>query len=176
MKHADLVKRAAAYLANTKRCPVVITEMSGQGEEPDAIGWNAGGHSCLVECKATVSDFKADRWKAGRRLARLGMGNHRFYLVPPEILQYAVENAPPRWGVLVAYKRRVEQRKAPDCFPEAYKLREIGLLISSLRRLAGEKTPIKGMNVRYYTIDALTNPRATIGIESCLKTAEESDG
>lgn len=165
MNHSQLVERAAKWLANTKRCPVVITEMAGGAEEPDALGWTAGGHSILVECKATKSDFDADRHKAGRRLARLGMGNHRFYLVPPMILQHTVENAPSEWGVLVAYKHRVEQRKSSGYFSEAYKLREIGLLVSSLRRLAGERTPIEGMNVRFYTINTSSHPRATIGVQ-----------
>jgi len=164
--HSTLVERAAIWLANSMQCPVVITELAGQIEEPDAIGWNSGGGSTLVECKTSKSDFNADRWKAGRRTpARFGMGNLRFYLVPIELLQHALDNKPEQWGVLVAYKTRVETKAKAEWIADANKTREMGLLISSLRRLAGEKQPLVGMNIKYYTIDGPNNPKATIGIE-----------
>ena len=164
--HSDLVERAARWLANSMRCSVVITEMGGIGEEPDAIGWHYAGNSILVECKVSKSDFNADKWKAGRRTpARFGMGNKRFYLVPQELLQHALDNRPEQWGVLVAYKARVETKLEAEWIADASKTREMGLLISSLRRLAGERHPLKGMNVKYYTIDESQNPKATIGIE-----------
>ena len=164
--HAQLVERAAKWLANSMRCSVVITEMGGIGEEPDAIGFHYAGASILVECKTSKSDFNADKWKAGRRTpAQFGMGNKRFYLVPPSLLQHALDNKPERWGVLIAYKTRVETKTEAKFIAEASKTREMGLLISSLRRLAGEKQPLKGMNIKYYTINSSQNPKATIGIE-----------
>jgi hypothetical protein len=135
-------------------------------EIPDAIGWNTGGGSTLVECKASKSDFKADQQKPGRRTpAHLGMGNRRYYLVPPDLIDHVLENLPEQWGALVAYKTRVEIRAQGEFIPNISKSREIGILISALRRLAGEKEPIAGMNVKYYTIDNSRNPVATLGIE-----------
>jgi hypothetical protein len=164
--HDELVARASKWLANTMKCSVVITEMSGHHEEPDAIGWGSGGHSILVECKTSKSDFDRDMWKAGRRTPpRWGVGNRRYYLVPPELVDYVLENRPYGWGVLVAHKTRVNIKDDGEYFSEAYKLREIGYLVSALRRLAGEKHPIKGANIKFYTINENKNPKATIGIE-----------
>lgn len=164
--HAQLVERAARWLANTRQCPIVITEMGTSFEIPDAIGWNTGGGSTLIECKTSKSDFKADQWKPGRRNpAHFGMCNHRYYLVPPDLIDYVIANLPEQWGALVAYKTRVEIRVRGDFIHTVNKSREISVLISALRRLAGEKEPIAGMNVKYYTIDNSKNPIATIGIE-----------
>ena len=173
MNHLTLVERASRWLANSMRCSIVITEMASGAEEPDAIGWNSGGGSILVECKTTKSDFNADKWKAGRRTpTRFGMGNKRFYLVPPELLNHALLNKPEQWGVLVAYKTRVETKAEAEWIIDANKTREMGLLISSLRRLAGEKQPLRGMNVKYYTINDSQNPKATIGIEPHATTQQ----
>ncbi|KKL61815.1 hypothetical protein LCGC14_2191540 [marine sediment metagenome] len=167
MTHSELVERAARWLANSMRCPVVITEMSGQAEEPDAIGWTHGGGSILLECKATKSDFNADRHKAGRRTpSQFGMGNRRFYLVPPDLVDHVKANRPEQWGILVAYKTRVETKVTGEWIKQANKTSEMGLLISGLRRLAGEKQPLKGVNIRYYTIDGDQRPTATIGIDA----------
>ena len=165
LSHQFLVERAARWLANSMSCPVVITEMAGQTEEPDAIGWTTGGGSILVECKTSKSDLKADLWKPGRRTpSRFGVGDRRYYLVPKELLQYTMDNKPEGWGVLVAYKTRVEI-KEDATMVSANKAREMSMLISSLRRLAGEKQPLTGMNIKYYTIDSSQNPKATIGLE-----------
>jgi hypothetical protein len=166
VSHGELVERAARWLANSMRCQIVVTEMAGSFEVPDAIGWTTGGGSILVECKASKSDFNADKHKPGRRTpAHFGMGNRRFYLVPPELVEHVVENRPEQWGVLVAYKTRVETKAKSEWIKQANKTREMGLLISSLRRLAGEKHPLRGMNVRAYTIDGDQRPVASIGIE-----------
>ena len=65
--HNDLVESAARWLR--KEHSIVITEMSGSGswnsgEIPDAIGWNDGSTTTLIECKASRSDFLSDRKKA----------------------------------------------------------------------------------------------------------------
>jgi len=165
MDHEHLVRRAARWLANTKRCSVVITEMASGGEEPDAIGWNGYlAHSTLVECKATRSDFDADKWKVGRRrIEALGKGNERYYLVPLNLLDYALANAPEKWGVLVAYKNRVEVKRKSSHF-ESAKGYEMAMLISVIRRIAGEKQPLSGVNVACYTIEGSERPRATLGV------------
>jgi len=165
VKHGQLVRRAARWLANTKRCSVVITEMAGGGEEPDAIGWSSGYHAptVLVECKASRSDFDADRLKVGRRrVESLGKGNERYYLVPPDLLDYALQNAPEKWGVLVAHKNRVEVRRESGHF-ESARGHEMAMLVSVIRRIAGRKEPLEGVNVSCYTIGG-DRPRATLGV------------
>jgi hypothetical protein len=166
MTHDELVSRASKWLANSMKCSVVITEMSGHHEEPDAIGWGSSGFSVLIECKTSKSDFDRDKWKAGRRTPpQWGVGDRRYYLVPPNLANYVAENRPDGWGVLVAHKTRIMIKEEGEYFKQSYKSREIGYLVSALRRLAAEKHPISGSNIRYYTIDENPNPKATIGIE-----------
>jgi len=164
--HAELVERAARWLANTHACPVVITEMSGWSEEPDALGFNSRGGTTLVECKTTVSDFNADLWKSGRRTpAHFGAGNRRYYLVPKELVNHAMLNKPDGWGVLVCYRTRVEVRAEGEYFKDANKTKEMGLLVSCIRRIAKVRQPLEGMNVKVYTITGdFGQPKATLGI------------
>lgn len=107
MTHAELVARAARWLANTRRCSVVATERNAwsAGEAPDAIGWTCYGHSILVECKTTIGDFYADQRKPGRRAGTLGMGRERYYLTPPGLL--AGKYLPDGWGMLELRGQRV---------------------------------------------------------------------
>ena len=82
--HAELVDRAAHWLAKTIQCGVVAKEISANtksGEIPDCIGW-ARWKSILIECKASRGDFAADFFKPSRR-GGPAMGNWRFYLTPP---------------------------------------------------------------------------------------------
>jgi hypothetical protein len=163
MNHSELVERASVWLANTKRCSVVITEMGSGFEIPDAIGWS-GSFSALVECKTSRSDFRNDHFKSVRRMSRLGMGAKRYFLVPPKMLDFAKENLYEGWGLLVAYKNRVEIKVEAIHQEERNKGREMDLLISTIRRIAGRKEPLAGMNVKCYTIDDSQNPVATLGI------------
>ena len=166
MTHDELIERASRYLASTRRCAIVITEMgSAASEIPDAIGWN-GAHSTLIECKATKADFKRDEWKLGRKHPKYGMGNKRYYLVPPELIDFAIAHRAEGWGVLIAHKKSCRQKLDSDSFPGVAKNKEMLLLISSIRRIAMTKEPLKGMNVECYTIG---NPdkrsRATLGVD-----------
>ena len=166
MTHSELVERDSKWLANYMRCPIVITEMGSGFEIPDAIGWTTGGGSILIECKASKSDYEADKWKPGRRTPpQFGMGNHRYYLVPPDLVGHVVANRPEHWGVLIAYKKRVEMKATGEWLKEVSKSREMNLLISSIRRIAGTKNPLIGMNVKVYTINENTKPVATLGIK-----------
>jgi len=162
MNHGELVERAARWLANTKRCSVVITEMAAGGEEPDAIGWR-GAHSTLVECKMTRADFNADKRKVGRRRGEaLGKGDARYYLVPRGLLDCAAAMAPEKWGILIAHKTRVEVRRESARF-EANKPAEMEMLISAIRRIAGKRCPFDGANIACYKIEGTGHPRATLG-------------
>ena len=58
--HAKLAKRAAQWLRRNHE--IVITEISGGSETPDAIGFR-GNSTTLIECKASRSDFLADKRK-----------------------------------------------------------------------------------------------------------------
>jgi hypothetical protein len=135
MTHADLVARAARWLANTRRCSVVATERNawGAGEAPDAIGWTCYGHSVLVECKTTVADFYSDQRKPGRRAGSLGMGRERFYLTPEGLL--AGKYLPDGWGLLELRGRsvRVIAHAAVRVDPHAT-CREAPLLVAIVRR------------------------------------------
>lgn len=170
MSHDELVERARIWLANSMKCSVVITEMAySYGEIPDAIGWN-GSLSILVECKTSKSDFKADFNKSSRRVPEyLAIGNKRFYLVPPSLLEFAKKNLLDNWGLLIAYKNRVETKVEAE-YHDAKKGKEISLLISTIRRIAGIKEPLYGMNVRCYTIDKeYGNPKASLSIEPIME-------
>lgn len=143
MTHAELVERAERWLRGTMGCGVVLTECSGAGYEmPDAIGWD-GFHSVLVECKASRSDFRADRAKPFRATRAFGVGCCRYYFTPKGMVSR--EEVPPRWGLAEVHPSdRV--RRAVACahldLPPFNLRRERGLLLSELRKfqmvLAGE--------------------------------------
>ena len=99
--HDQLVLRAERWLAN-QGCQVVIRDpfRSWNQEQPDAIGWRSDV-SILVEVKVSRSDFLADAKKHFRSNARSGMGDWRFYMCPPGIIQ--LDDLPEGWGLLWVY-------------------------------------------------------------------------
>lgn len=107
MTHAELVQRAVRWLRGRHRCVVVFAEMSSLlvSERPDAIGWTNRGHCVVVECKTSLSDFRADRDKPHVRGGR-SMGAERWYLAPWAVL--GAHMMPP--GVGLAEIRRGRQR------------------------------------------------------------------
>jgi hypothetical protein len=178
MRHDQLVEAAARWLYSTKSCSVVITELSG-GEEADAIGWR-GGYSILVECKVSLSDLRRDKHKPSRRYPELGMGLERYLLVPLELRDKVVEKdlLPEGWGLLWgnlsprgiprAYIYRMFDWKRDYSNPHRYPtgaMREMKMLTSVIRRIAGEKKPVSGVSVRCYQ-DGLypSVSRATLGV------------
>jgi len=104
MTHADLVERAARWLAKTKGCAVVATEIATTSESPDAIGWRAG-YSHLVECKASRADFLADRNKPFRIVPETGLGDYRWYMTPPGLV--SPDELPDGWGLLEVHPEQV---------------------------------------------------------------------
>lgn len=160
--HDELVERAALWLA--VRCPVVVTELVSSGmETPDAIGWATSGHSTLVECKISRSDFRRDAHKAGRRLAKYGygMGDKRYYLAPKGMID--PDELPAGYGLLEPFRRHCKLVIACDR-PAPSKSRgtrdEFGVLLSLLRRFG--PNPVPGMNVRAYTFKNDGRPRAAL--------------
>lgn len=102
MTHADLCRRAEAWLKR-QGCGVTIREPfrthTVNREQPDAIGWR-DGLSILVECKVSRSDFHSDKNKPFRSNPSKGMGDWRFYLCPPGVIE--VSDLPQGWGLLWA--------------------------------------------------------------------------
>jgi len=99
MKHKDLVLNAKLWLVRSKSCNPVFCERGSSrlGEFPDAIGWTAT--DCfLIECKASVSDFNADKNKPFRA-DESGLGSRRYYCMTREIFEKVV--VPEGWGVLI---------------------------------------------------------------------------
>ena len=106
MTHPELVNRAERWLYNTLRCGYVITEkMSNARERPDALGLREY-YTILVECKASVIDFKKDINKWFRKKPYEGMGDYRYYLVPDRMID--VTDIPENWGLLYAGKRSIK--------------------------------------------------------------------
>lgn len=107
MTHAELVERAARWLKGTARCSVVITEQwSMEREIPDAIGWRSH-ESYLVECKTSRADFLHDLKKWHRKYPDWGMGELRYYMTPPGLIQ--VDELPDKWGLLEVYPKIIRK-------------------------------------------------------------------
>lgn len=140
--HEDLRKAAMRWLTNTKHCGVVLSEMaSAAGEVPDAIGWN-GGFSILVECKASRSDFLANRDKPFIRSGR-GMGRQRYFLCRTGLIRAAdLVDVNPEMGIsdwdygllwLRDSGRITVEKEAPNRETDSHG--EIRMLVSALRRV-----------------------------------------
>lgn len=156
--HALLIEHAAKWLQK-KGCAVVITDMShGGAETADAIGWR-GRFSILVECKASRADFLADARKSFRRFPPQGMGAKRYFCTMRGLLK--PEELPSGWGLLEWDGRKLRIAKEADHQSHEPGAREeISLLLSAMRRLAGEKPA--GVSVRCYTFESKN--RATLGL------------
>ena len=117
----------------SRLCSVVLYEFAtAVDENPDVIGWAFGTDSILIECKLTRSDFLRDATKAVRRTPRAGMGQRRFYLCPPDVIQ--VKDLPPKWGLLWAAKGHVAVKREARGHSERNLAAEVRFLSSMLRR------------------------------------------
>lgn len=76
------------------------------GEQADAIGFRNGA-SCLIEAKCSRSDLLADRKKPFRVEPEKGMGDWRFMISEPGIVN--IEDLQPGWGLLHVVKGRVKK-------------------------------------------------------------------
>lgn len=141
MTHEDLVERTAKWL-RSKGYGTVVTRKAASGfEEPDAIGWKANGHSLLVECKASVADFRRDAGKSFRRLPALGMGSERVYMTPPDLLR--PDMMPELWGLAEARQRGVRVVVEPQPHLKKNTGAELRLLLAHARLLEGVTRPIR---------------------------------
>lgn len=97
MTHKRLVKLARAWL-RAKGCKLILSERtSSLGEQPDAIGWMDGRASILIECKASLADFRRDKDKWFRHNG-LGMGQKRYFMAPAGLIPQS--EIPDGWGLL----------------------------------------------------------------------------
>ncbi len=135
MTHDDLVKRAAKWLKGTRRCVLVVSDFYWlAGECPDAMGWAGTGESTLVECKASRSDFHADKRKPWRRRSDSGLGRSRFYMTPKGLLTPA--DLPEGWGLLEVCGRIVRMVKPAAMLPyESGPSQEIRMAVMIVRRI-----------------------------------------
>lgn len=132
--HHDLVKRAERWLRGTRRCLVVACEIASTAREvPDAIGWRSH-QSILIECKATRADFLSDAKKPHRIYPEWGMGELRYYMTPPALI--ALDELPPKWGLLEAGPKVVRMKMDAAGFPAGAAIRyERRLLVKVIQRL-----------------------------------------
>lgn len=137
--HKQLVERAVDLLRRGwkwhRPCPVVITEMASESpEHPDAIGF-LNGHSILIECKASLADFRADAKKHFRRFDDHCMGTFRYFLAPYRVIPE--EELPAGWGLLEESGRPTKLTRKSDHHETSDRQYEISLLCSALRRQVG---------------------------------------
>jgi hypothetical protein len=142
--HDDLVKRAVSWLKRPASkqlgefewwrkagCGVVVPELvSYAPENPDAIGWMSGGYSYLIECKASRSDFLADRHKGHRAN---GAGAQRLFLCEPGVIP--PEKLPAGWGLLHCHAQQITIEVVPVHNAERNLSAEMSMMYSLLRRV-----------------------------------------
>lgn len=165
MTHDELIKRAFSWLKTTKGCSIVASELvTGGMETPDVIGWN-GWVSTLIEAKISVSDFRADRRKIFRTAAGRGMGVHRYYIVLSNLVDVVLPILPEGWGLLSCnvHRKLVVERMSATFQPNMEN--EILYLSSIIRRIAMRNEPLRGINVRCYTYQVETEPKAELYID-----------
>lgn len=133
MTHDEVVTRAVRWLRNTVKCGVVVHEFhSGCIEYPDAIGWKyCGRFSYLVECKISITDFRADKQKRFRK-EDLSAGQFRYYMTPDGLLK--PEWLPPCWGLLEIKGNRVRKTVEAKRVPGDGRRHEIQMMYSALYR------------------------------------------
>lgn len=101
MTHRELVEAAYKWCLNNTSCGVAFRELRTSNcacEEPDVIGFGGSGHSVLIECKASRSDYLSDKKKPARQFPELGMGTQRFYCTPHNLIK--TSELPDGWGLV----------------------------------------------------------------------------
>lgn len=99
MTHSELVKIAYKWVLANGSCGFAFRELKSLTDEiPDVIGFGSSGHSVLIECKASRADFLSDKSKPFRVNPMLGMGRHRAYCCPENLIR--PDELPQGWGLL----------------------------------------------------------------------------
>jgi hypothetical protein len=145
MTHKDLIKSAFSWVKKNGSCGVIFRELvSIAGEIPDIIAFGGWNHSVLIECKASRSDFQADKKKPFRQVG--GMGKYRFYCVPSGLIKK--HEVPTGWGLIYVDEKgkavaiinpiREDRKSEKDESDWAFKvdqLAERAIMYTALRRL-----------------------------------------
>jgi hypothetical protein len=168
--HTELVEIAARWLRREHY--IVVSEMaSGAGEEPDGLGFNSR-FSTLVECKASRSDWNADRRKPYRMSDSLALGTYRWLMCPSELVQpdelteYGRADYS-KWGLLWVKSGRIYTKKKAEKCEKSWRC-EQSLLVSCIRRI-GQDAP-EGVSVRCYNFETKNN--AALGIAAKPEVGE----
>ncbi len=113
---------------------IAVDKMSQSGERPDLLGFY-DALSILVEVKISRADFFRDMKKTWRRYST-GMGIHRLYLTPKELLR--PEEIPEKYGLIeVDEFGNLEVVVEGDSFLPTYDAKsERAILLSLLRMKA----------------------------------------
>jgi len=114
MKHIELVERGAKWLCNQKgkvySSPIILTEFCSYAKEiPDIIGMSHW-QTTVIECKVSLSDFRADLKKEHRN-HKDSLGNWRFYLCPTGLIPLSI--IPDDWGLLYCGEKQIKVIKQP---------------------------------------------------------------
>lgn len=152
LTHKELVISAYRWARKNSSCGVVLRELycGSISEIPDVIGFGSHGHSVLIECKSSRSDFLADRKKFMRQNPELGMGKYRLFCCPEGMIK---ENElPEKWGLIYVnekgkatciknplrskYNFDLEDVEKYDAFTERNVKAEANVMYSALRRLS----------------------------------------
>jgi len=133
--HAHLVQRAIRWLYGSRRCRSVVSERSPgySGEIVDALGWQRDTTSILVECKTSLGDYYCDQVKPFRRDQTLGVGEFRWYLFPPGVIDLGRHSFPEDWGLLIARPQTLKIVKGPRAQLKWNRKREMKFLLDATR-------------------------------------------
>jgi hypothetical protein len=172
ISHAELVELGREWLIRPYcttatyghyGCSVVLTELSAAtscGEIPDVLGF-CPNKSILIECKASLSDFRADQKKPFRIVGDNALGLLRWYLAPRGLIP--IEEVPEKWGLLeVLPGRSIIATKKAEPQGRGYES-EITCLLSLLRRL--DIAPDNHVAIKRYVISSNVN-RATFFVNT----------
>lgn len=112
-------------------------------EVPDVWGWIPfknhktmpyGSYTFQIECKASRSDFLADKKKMTRKKPEQGAGQIRWFYCPPDIV--SPDEIPENWGLVTPHGRIHKYLKKPKVFEQDRR----GMLrdFTMMRRVAQE--------------------------------------
>lgn len=117
--HSDLCAIAVKWLKRPEsrkgpNCHVAISETSSYTEIPDAVGYSKAqihkmdrqddiDFCTVVEVKVSRADFLKDASKPHRVNSEEGIGDHRYYMCPKDLIKK--EELPAGWGLLYVNDR-----------------------------------------------------------------------
>lgn len=139
MNHQQLVHRATKWL-RSRDFKAVLAEPTAVShwEIPDAIGWDGGGSSAMVECKVSRSDFLADRAKKIRTAKdEQQLGNERWFMTTRRLLER--DEIPEGWGLVEVTEQKAFVVKPPVKHRVKNQRLEQILLVTALGRIQDER-------------------------------------